>query len=81
MVILPAAINDAHVGLIGGKVLGPTGLAAGEVFLGEEVSKAVMVGVEGEMQATLKVVAENLDGVDDGKELKLMDGVVFLGGG
>ena len=40
-----------------------------------------MVGVEGEMQATLKVVAENLDGVDDGKELKLMDGVVFLGGG
>lgn len=59
--------------------MGPASLTAGEILLGEEVTEAVVVGVESEMLATLEVMAEDLDRVDDGEEFLLMDGVVLLG--
>ena len=75
------AVDDGHVGLKRREILGPASLAAGEVTLGEEVLERMVIGVESEGLATFQVVAENLDGVDDGEEFLFMDGVILLGGG
>ena len=77
MVVRAGAVNDGHVGLVGGQLLRPTGLTTGEVALAEEVLDGVVVGDEGEMLAT-EVVAEHLDSVDCSEELLLVDGVVPL---
>ena len=45
--------------------MSPAGLAAGLVTLGEEVLEAVVVGVEGEVLAAFKVVAEDFDSMND----------------
>ena len=81
MVIRARAVNDGHVGLVGSKLLRPTGLTAGEVALAEEVLDGVVIGDEGEVVATLEVVAEHLDSMDSSEELLLMDGVVPLSSG
>ena len=81
MVIRARAVNDGHVGLVGSKLLRPTGLTAGEVALVEEVLDGVVIGDEGEVVATLEVVAEHLDSMDSSEELLLMDGVVPLSSG
>jgi hypothetical protein len=47
--------------------------------LSEEVLEAMVVSVEGEMLASLEVMAEDFDGVDDGKKFKFMDGIILLG--
>ena len=65
-------VCNGHVGLEDGEVLGPTSLAATEVFLGEEEAEGLMIGVEGEVFASFQVVSEGLASVDDSKELNLM---------
>ena len=53
--------------------MGPAGLAARQVFLGEEVAEVVMVGLDGEVFAAFEVVAVDLDGVNDGEEFLLVN--------
>ena len=42
----------------------PTGLAAGEIALAEEILDGVVIGDQSEVLAALEVMAENLDGVN-----------------
>lgn len=81
MVVFTPLVGNGHVGLEGSKILGPTGLAAGEITLGEEVAEGVVVSEEGKLLATFKVVAEDFDSMDNGEEFLFMDRVVLLGRG
>ena len=42
----------------------PTGLAAGEITLAEEILDGVVIGDKSEVLAALEVMAEHLDGMD-----------------
>jgi hypothetical protein len=81
LVVSAFLVVDGHVGLVGCQVLSPASLAAGEVTLGEKVLEAVVVSVEVEVLASLKVVSEDLDSVDDGQHFQLMDRVTFFSWG
>lgn len=61
------------------EILSPAGLAAGQILLGEDILEGVMVSEEGELLAAIEVVPEGAEGIDDCKELQLVDRVVFLG--
>ena len=76
MVDRTRAVNNGHVGLVSSKILGPTSLAAGEVTLAEEILDGVVIGDQSEVLAALKVMAENLDGVNSSKEFLFVDGVI-----
>ena len=78
MVFLTTLVGNSHVGLESGKVLGPTSLAAGKVTLSKEVTEGVVVGVEGKLFATFKVMTKDFDSVNNGEEFLFMDGVVFF---
>jgi hypothetical protein len=60
-------VDDLHVGLKVGQFLRPASLAAGEVSLSHQVLEGVVVSEDGEVLASLKVVAEDLQSVDDGE--------------
>ena len=79
MVDRTRAVNNGHVGLVSSKILGPTSLAAGEVTLAEEVLDGVVISDKSEVLAALKVMAEDLDGMDSCQELLFVDGIIPLG--
>ena len=76
MVLSARDVLDHHGLLKVCEIMRPAGLAAGEVFLCEEVLEGVVVSEEREGLASLEVVAEGMEGIDDSKEFQLMNGVV-----
>jgi hypothetical protein len=81
LVVRSTLVDDLHVRLEVSQLLGPAGLAAGQIPLGEEVLEGVMVGVDSEALAAFQVMSEDLDGVDDGEKLLLMNRIILLSRG
>jgi hypothetical protein len=71
-------VDDLHVGLKVGQLLRPASLTTGEVSLSHQVLEGLVVSEDSEVLASLKVVAEDLQGVDDGQEFLFMHRVVLL---
>ena len=75
-ILFSGQVADFHVGLEVHESLKPASLAARQLFLPEEILEGVMVGVQSEMLAAFKVMAEDLEGMYDSQQFQLMHGVV-----
>ena len=73
-------MNDGE--LVAAKFQGPTGLSTRKFLLGGKINEVAVIGPDfkGE-ESAFKVLAEMVEGFDNGKEFFIVDGITSFGKG